>query len=118
MYKTNTLPGRGKKVITLSVYNCRPTAQQVYNCRPTAQQVYNCRPTAQQVYNCRPTAQQALLMDAVLLFMQPYRAGRLKLLLICTGEKSSYNLGRGTDNSDRYSSVILGFSKKISQLTL
>jgi hypothetical protein len=69
------------------------------------------------VYNCRPTAKQAILMDPVLHFMQPYRAGCLKLILICMGEKSSYNLSRGTDNSDRYSSVILGFSKKISQLS-
>jgi len=75
----------GKKLITLSVYNCRPTAQ-------------------------------ALLMDGVLPFTQPYRAGRLKLL-ICMGEKCSYNLGRGTDDSDRYSSVIFGFSKQISQLS-
>lgn len=56
-------------------------------------------------------------MDAMLRFMQPYQAGRLKLLLICMGEKSSYNLGRGTDNSNRYSFVILGFSQKISQLS-
>jgi len=49
--------------------------------------------------------------------MQPYRAGRVKLILICMGEKSSFNLGRGTDNSDRYNSLILGFSKKISQLS-
>jgi len=39
-------------------------------------------------------------MDGVLPFTQPYRAGQLKLP-ICMGEKSCYNLGRGTDDSQR-----------------